>query len=314
MSSSRSTRRTTSPTAGSVSGRVDGHDAQERPAVGLQGSGHLVVRRGAEAVQVDRQPDTPLPDPSEQVEGHVVGAAVHERLDARVVSGAQDRVEQRRGGRGVDGPVAVEARGGGDLTGQHRGQRRLVDLEQQGGARDASPHLGEVVAQPRGQRLRQLAAQAVVGQHAVAAGALHRGGQRPRPGHLQLEEAVVALRLLLDRVEVLAQQRDGASVVDAGGVGDAPPGRLQVDAHALEQRERAPDHPGRCAPAGHLGHVDEPGHVRQDDLDGVVEGALVLAGVRPHAARARHALVTGTSTPVRAVAAMVHDPTTRVPS
>ena len=258
-------------------------------------------------------PTRPAADPAEQVERHVVGAAVHERLDPGVVGGAQDGVEQRRGRRGVDGAVAVEARGGGDLTGQHRGQRRLVDLQQQRGARDASPHLGQVVAQTGGQRLGQVATQPVVGQHPVAARALHRGGQRPRPGHLQLEQAVVALRLLLDGVEVLAQQRDRPPVVDAGGVGDAPPGRLQVDPHALEQRQRAPHHPGRGSPPGHLGHVGQPGHVGQHHLDGVVEGALVLAGVRPDAGRARHADVTGTSTPARAVAAMVHDPTTRVP-
>ena len=66
-----------------------------------------------------------------------------------------------------------------------------------------------------GQRLRELAAGAVVAEHLVAARLLDGGGQRPRAGDLRLERAGVALRLLLDRVEVLGEQRAGAAVVDA---------------------------------------------------------------------------------------------------
>ena len=61
------------------------------------------------------------------------------------------------------------------------------------GARDPAAHVGDVVAQALGERLGQLAAGAVVGQHPVAARPLDRRGQRPRAGDLDLERAGVAL-------------------------------------------------------------------------------------------------------------------------
>ena len=58
---------------------------------------------------------------------------------------------------------------------------------------DPAPHVGDVVAQPLGERLGELAAGAVVGEHPVAAGPLDGGGQRPRAGDLDLERPGVAL-------------------------------------------------------------------------------------------------------------------------
>ena len=72
-----------------------------------------------------------------------------------------------------------------------------------------------MVAQPLGEGLRQVAAGTGVRQDLVAAGPLHRGGQRPRPGHLDLDRAGEPLRLLLEPVEVLGQQAAGPAVVDA---------------------------------------------------------------------------------------------------
>ncbi len=136
------------------------------------------------------------------------------------------------------------------------------------------------------------------------------------PVTCSLSGAGEPLESLLDGVEVLAQQRDRATVVDAGGVGDAPARGLQVDPEPVEQGQRAADHAGGGTAPGHLGHVGETGgvgQVGQHHLDGVVVGALVVAGVRADAAGARHGDVTAAWTPTRAVAVIVQEPTTRVP-
>ena len=101
-------------------------------------------------------------------------------------------------------------------AGEHRRQRGLVDLHDDLGVRDPAADVGDVVAQTLGERLGELAARAVVGEHPVAAGPLDRRGQRPRSGDLDLERTGVALGVLLDRVEVLGEQRLGSPVVDAG--------------------------------------------------------------------------------------------------
>ena len=98
---------------------------------------------------------------------------------------------------------------------QHGGQRRLVDLHHDVGLGHPAPHVGDVDAQPLGEGLGELAARAAVGEHPVAARSLDGRRQRPRPGDLDLERAGVALAVLLDRVEVLRQQRPGTAVVDA---------------------------------------------------------------------------------------------------
>ena len=74
--------------------------------------------------------------------------------------------------------------------------------------------------------LREIAPGAVVAEHLVAARLLDHGSQGPGAGNLHLEDAVIALGPLLQRVEVLGQQRASASVVDSRSVGQSPPGRL----------------------------------------------------------------------------------------
>ena len=96
------------------------------------------------------------------------------------------------------------------------GQRRLVDLHHPPvDAGQPAAQVGEVAPYALGERLRELAPGAVVGQHQVAARPLDGRRQRPRPGDLGLERADVALRLLLDLVEVLGEQAAGAALVDA---------------------------------------------------------------------------------------------------
>ena len=69
----------------------------------------------------------------------------------------------RRLGR-VDGAVPAEPGRRRDAAGQHRGERRLVDLHDQPvDAGQPAAQVGDVVAQALGQRLGQLAPGAVVG-------------------------------------------------------------------------------------------------------------------------------------------------------
>ena len=174
---------------------------------------------------------------------------------------------------------------------------------------DAAPYVGDVGAEPLRQGLGQVATRAVVGQHLVAARLLHGGGEGPRPDDLDLERARVVLGLLLEDVEVLGEQRAGPAQVGPGRVGEPPPGGLHVGAEPLRDREPA---------AGHVASAPRPGSSGRNGSDGtspehqphrLVEVARVVAGHRADAGRQRHA-----DTPVRAVALIVADPTTRLPS
>ena len=71
----------------------------------------------------------------------------------------------------------------GTAPAEHRGQRRLVDLHDQPlGAGQPAAQVGDVVADPLGERLGEVAAGAVVGEDLVAARLLDGRGQRPRAG------------------------------------------------------------------------------------------------------------------------------------
>ena len=116
----------------------------------------------------------------------------------------------------MHGAVPAEAGRGRHRAGQHRGQRGLVDLDDQPvRAREPAAQVGDVGGEPLGQRLGELAPGAEVGEHLVAARPLDGRRQRPRSGDLDLERAGVPLRLLLQPVEVLGEQAAGPAVVDA---------------------------------------------------------------------------------------------------
>ena len=112
-----------------------------------------------------------------------------------------------------------------------------------------------------GQGLGQLAAGAVVGQHPVAARSLDRGGQRPRAGDLDLERRRVALRLLLDLVEVLGRAALRARRWSTPcRVGQPPPGGLQVERRGRWRAATARPVMRRAgAAAGQLGEVRQAG-------------------------------------------------------
>jgi hypothetical protein len=153
-----------------------------------------------------------------------------------------------------------------------------------------------------GQRLCELVPGAVVGEHPVATWALHRRRERPGTGDLHLERSFVALRVLLQEVEILAEHRDSAAVVDAGCVGQPPPGRLQVSTQPLQQGHGASDHARPCAARGQLRQVDEVGKLAGDEPQRLRH---VAARQRPDPGRSRAH---------RRVAAIVALPSTRVPS
>ncbi len=206
--------------------------------------------------------------------------------------------------------MPAEAAGGRHLAGDDRGQHRLVDLHDPAvDAAEPSAQVGEVGADALCERLRELAAGAVVGEHLVAARLLDRGGQGPRAGDLGLERALVVLRQLLDGVEVLGEQRPCAPVVDPAGVGQPPAGGLEVRAEAGHDREPATRHRGRDASAGHLRHVREVGQLAQDQAGRLGVVGVGGAGHRAHAGGSRHAW-----TSTGRVDSMVAEPTTRVPS
>src|SRR5699024_6704957 len=89
-----------------------------------------------------------------------------------------------------DAAVRAVAAGSGYRAGEHGGQRRLVDLEDQVGTGDAASHVREVTADPRGQRLGHVPASAMVGQQPIASWTLDGRGQAERTERLDLEPAL----------------------------------------------------------------------------------------------------------------------------
>lgn len=84
----------------------------------------------------------------------------------------------------VDGPVGAVAAGGPDAAVQDGGEGRLVELEHDPGAGHPPAHLGEVAAEPLGERRGEVAAGPGVAEGRLAAPQLQRGGERPRPDRL----------------------------------------------------------------------------------------------------------------------------------
>ena len=277
----------------------------------LQGVGDSVVLLGGEQVEV--QAEARRTDPGQQVQRRIGGAAVHHRLGAGGADRLDHRLQRRRRPLRVDRAVPAEARGRRDRTGEHGGQGRLVDLHQDLRPRHPTAYVGDVLGEPLGERLGQLATGTVVGEHPVTARPLHGRGERPRTGDLDLHRPAVALGLLLPTVEVLREQRPRSALVDPGRVGQAPAGRLQVGGEPGQEAGGAADHVGVRPSAGHLGQVGQVGQLAEHDPHRLVEVVLVVAGVRPDTRGQAHRSPP-TRAAERSVAEIVHDPTTRVPS
>ena len=177
---------------------------------------------------------------------------------------------------------------------------------------DPAAYVGQVVADPLGERLRQLAAGAVVGEHLVAARPLDRRGERPGAGDLDLEVPGVALERLLEHVEVLGEQAAGPPLV-------AGPARRRSAASPRAGGRRRARPTTRQRPARH--------RARWRRARGARAGAAGRAARRRRCARprpgrsragsrrrSRGSRGTASRPRVRAVAVMVAEPTTRVPS
>ena len=144
-----------------------------------------------------------------------------------------------------------------------------------------------MVAQPLGQRLGQLAAGAVVGQHLVAARPLDGGRERPRPGDLGLERAGVALAACSSTASRSCASSDrGPAVVDPGGVGE-PPARPAAGRRRGRRPPPAPDRSStrsRRGP-GSSGTCGRPGSSAEHHPHRLGVRLGVLARIGPHRGR-----------------------------
>ena len=213
---------------------------------------------------------------------------------------------------GVDRAVPVQAGRGGDLAGHHRRQRGLVELEHQLGAGDPAAEVGDVVAHPSASACASSrrapwseSTRSPRGFSTVAA-SVHG------PATWTLSGPLEALRLLLEHVEVLGEQRPGAAVVDAGrpgGAGEPPARGLQVGVEPGHHRERAAGQVGVRATAGQLGQVRQVGQLAEHGAHRLVE---VGARHRPDGGGDEGHAGATRGTPC--VALIVQEPTTREPS
>ena len=209
MSSQRCTRSVTGPSSARRRGPAVGTTPSATVSPASSAAASVVVgRRGESCAVVDRQPARP--GAAEQVERRPGGAAsgpTARRPPRRSPSSTQrERGAAPRAGRPSGAGRSPDAVG--TRPGQHRGAAPARRPAPPAGRRRAAGGAGRRRGgDALGQRLRQLAPGAVVGEHLVAARLLDGRGERPRPGDLGLERAGVALRLLLDLVEVLGEQR-----------------------------------------------------------------------------------------------------------
>ena len=253
--------------------------------------------------EVDRQPARP--GAADQVEGGAGRTAVHPGLGAFVGDRAEHPTERVRRLGPVDGAVPPEAGRRRHRTGQHGGQRGLVDLyDEPVDAGQPAAEVADVAAHALRECLGEIATRAVVGEDLVAAGPLDGCGQGPRPGDLDLERPGVRLGCLLQRVEVLREQAPGPTLVDPRSVGESPARRLQVGAQLCDHGQRASGHRGGGAAARHLRQVREVRQLAEHDPHGLVVRTLVVARHRADAGSEGHQWVR----------AIVAEPTTRVPS
>jgi hypothetical protein len=132
-----------------------------------------------------------------------------------------------------------------------------------------------VQADALGEGLREVTARTVVGQQAVTAWSFDRRREGPRSGDLDLQLVACTeagcLGVLLERVEVLAEQRPGPSVVDAWRVGEPPTGGLQVEPEVGDDRQGTSGHPCRGSPRGQLGQVWELRQLAEDEAHRLVD-------------------------------------------
>ena len=167
----------------------------------------------------------------------------------------------------LDGAMPREAARCGDRATEHRRQHRLVELDQQLDIGQPPAQLGNELSDSLGKRLAEIASRSVVGEHSITARTLHHRRQRPGAGDRELDRSLVSLGVLLEQIEVSAKRADGQPMISAGGVGEPPSGRLQVDGQTGEEGSRASDHLGVRSARRKLRQVREIRALRERDLD-----------------------------------------------
>ena len=272
----------------------------------LERRGHAVVALGGQQGEVD--PDALGAGAQQQVDRHVGGTAVHHRRGAGAATapstsssaGAAPWASTERCRQKPDAVGTAPASTAGSA-----GSSTCTSRSAPGTRRRTSAMWD---AEPLGQRLSKLAAGAVVGQDAVAAWPLDGCREGPRAGHLDLERPGVALGLLLEGVEVLARASETArrwSTPPPAPV-SRQPGGLQVGTELGHDGERAADHV-RVRHRARAARACAAATARRGRR---WTRLVVVARRRPRASsptpEAR--VMTGL------VDAIVHEPTTRVPS
>ncbi len=157
-----------------------------------------------------------------------------------------------------------EPAGRTDMTGEHRRQNRLVELDDQVGTRQDLRDLTEVAGDALREGLGDVPGGPGVLEDLVPPLQLDGGGERPGPGDGNLERSGVAGGDLTERVEVASHQVTGATQVDAGTRHQPPSGRLQVDRHVREQTRGTSDHVGAGPAAGQLRQVRQIAELVED--------------------------------------------------
>ena len=217
MSIQRSTASVTWPSVGAVAGSVDGTTPSATVWPASSASASLVVVAGRELRRGRRR----ARGRRRRGAGRAACPAAHECTHgsapaSAIASSTQPSASEASGGCTVRCRPKPDAVGTAPAsTAVSAGSSTWTTSRCRAG--HPAAYVGDVVAEPLGQRLRQLAAGAEVGEHLVAARPLDGRGQRPRSGDLDLERAGVPCACSSSAVEVLREQAAGPAVVDARG-------------------------------------------------------------------------------------------------
>ena len=163
----------------------------------------------------------------------------------------------------------VQPASGRHLAGQDRGQRRLVQLDQQLPAGHPLADLGQVGAEALGERPGEIGHRAGVGQcRVLAAGQLDGRRQRPRPADLQLQRPGVAASGLRQRVQVGGEQIPRPAEVAPRPAGEPPAGRGGLHRQVDQQGGGPAGQPGGGAAGRQLGEMGQARQLAEDDPHG----------------------------------------------
>lgn len=185
-----------------------------------------------------------------------------------------------------DGPEATEPARRGQIPREYRLDRRFVDLDDDLGSRDQPPDLLHVTGHALREGLHDVPARAVIGGRDVEPGQVETGGQRPGPGHLDLQGPGAAVRDLREDVEVLTHHRPRTFQISSRTADESPAARLEIDGHLREQ-DRAPAEKIGSRSTGR--QLRQVGNARIAQLSENCPEGLLDVGTRPGADPARPA-------------------------